>query len=62
MATSLLRAVLARLQGTVTLNVAAPNRAARALSERHGFAAAREYVADFLGQSVTGTCAAPRVY
>jgi GNAT superfamily N-acetyltransferase len=52
-ATALLRAVLARLPGTATLNVAAANRGARALYGRHGFAVDREYVAEFRGQSVT---------
>ncbi len=52
-ATALLRAVLTRLRGTATLNVATSNYAARALYERHGFAVDREYVTEVRGQTVT---------
>jgi len=48
-ATALVRAITARLDGPVTLNVATTNVAARAFYERLGFTVEREFMGDFKG-------------
>lgn len=50
-ATALVRELLARLDGTITLNVATSNAAARSLYERLGFAVEREFIGQFNGHS-----------
>jgi len=57
-ATAILRALLAQLTGTVTLNVVTTNVAARALYERMGFAVEREFSGKFKGHEcpVTRLC------
>jgi len=48
-ATALLRDMLERLEGPVTLNVAMTNNAALALYQRSGFAVEREFTGQFQG-------------
>jgi putative acetyltransferase len=50
-ATALLRDMLKRLEGPVTLNVAMSNHAALALYQRSGFAVEREFVGQVQGNS-----------
>jgi len=50
-AAALVRALLAQLDGTITLNVAATNAAARNLYERLGFTVEREFIGQFNGHS-----------
>jgi putative acetyltransferase len=49
----LLERLLQGLDGQVGLNVAASNRAARALYQRYGFSAVREFDTDYNGTPVT---------
>jgi ribosomal protein S18 acetylase RimI-like enzyme len=51
-ATALVREILGRLDGTVTLNVARNNHAARALYLRLGFVVAKEFRTQFNGHDV----------
>jgi ribosomal protein S18 acetylase RimI-like enzyme len=48
-ATALVRAIVARLDGPVTLNVSTENTPARRLYERLGFTVEREFIGDFKG-------------
>jgi ribosomal protein S18 acetylase RimI-like enzyme len=48
-ATALVRAITARLNGSVTLSVATENTAARALYARLGFTVEREFISHFKG-------------
>lgn len=50
-ATALVRELLAQLDGTITLNVATRNAAARNLYERLGFTLEREFIGRFNGHS-----------
>lgn len=50
-ADALVRALLARLEGTITLNVATTNVAARSLYERLGFTVEREFMGQFNGRA-----------
>jgi ribosomal protein S18 acetylase RimI-like enzyme len=52
-ARALLSAIMGRLDGAVTLNVAPWNLAARQLYEEFGFAPAREFIGTFNGYDVT---------
>ena len=51
-ATALVREMLNRLEGTVTLNVGANNHGARALYQRLGFVVAKEFKGMFNGHDV----------
>lgn len=50
-AAALVRELLAKLDGTITLNVAATNAAARSLYEHLGFTVEREFIGQFNGHS-----------
>lgn len=50
-ADALVRELVARLDGKITLNVATTNAAARSLYERLGFTLEREFIGDFNGHS-----------
>jgi ribosomal protein S18 acetylase RimI-like enzyme len=50
-AMALVRAIMARLDGSVTLNVSTENTAARRLYARLGFTVEREFIGDFKGHS-----------